>query len=242
MQKNAVVDPILCYEYLTKFLLAAHNSVNERGHSFFAFRLHQFISGAWNAYSTLEAPGERYLTLHGQQFKPGGRHHPLFPLCFCRECGQEYFPVWARLTNDVPQGFDPRNLSERSNDESNVQYGYLMPDLSSEFDPADTAVSYPEEWLEFTGNEPRLKPHFRKFRPVGVQVDTKGEVSAGGMPGWFIPESFRFCLNPGCDAAYDGSVRSEFTKLSGLSSEGRSSATTVLALSSLRHLIGTKLG
>ena len=36
-------------------------------------------------------------------------------------------------------------------------------------------------------------------------------------------------------------MRNEFTKLSGLSSEGRSSATTILALSALKHLIGTDL-
>jgi hypothetical protein len=37
--------------------------------------------------------------------------------------------------------------------------------------------------------------------------------------------------------AYDGSIRSDLTKLSSLSSEGRSSATTVLAVSSLRYLL-----
>ncbi len=36
-------------------------------------------------------------------------------------------------------------------------------------------------------------------------------------------------------------MRNEFTKLSGLSSEGRSSATTILALSALKHLPGTDL-
>ena len=57
----------------------------------------------------------------------------------------------------------------------------------------------------------------------------------------FIPGPFRFCLHPDCDAYYDGGVRSDMTKLSGLSSEGRSSATTVLALSSLKHLVGANL-
>ena len=60
------------------------------------------------------------------------------------------------------------------------------------------------------------------------------------MPVWFIPESFRFCLNRDCTVHFDGNV-SELTKLSSLSSEGRSSATTVLALSSLRYLISASL-
>ncbi len=241
LAQNSGLDAVRCRDYLANFLLTAHRSRNARGQSFFAFRLHQFISGAWNAYSTLEPPSERYLTLNGQKFKPGDRNRPLYPLCFCRACGQEYLPVWARLTGREPQGFDPRDLSERSNDDEDIQFGYLMPDPSGMFDPADTKAQYPEDWLEFRGEEPRLKPHYRRYRPMGVRVSTIGNVGADGLPAWFIPGSFRFCLNPDCDAYYDGSVRSDLSKLSGLSSEGRSSATTVLTLSSLKHLIGADL-
>ena len=241
LARQSSVDEEQCRDYLANFLLMAHASRNERGQSFFAFRLHQFISGAWNAYSTLEAPGERYLTLNGQQYKPGDRNRPLYTLCFCRDCGQEYLPVWAQLADKQPRSFKPRDLSERSNDDEDVQYGYLMPDPSGMFDAYDSDSRYPEEWLEFRGDEPRLKPHFRQYRPVAVRVDTQGDVAAEGLPAWFIPRSFRFCLNPECAVYYDGSVRSDLTKLSGLSSEGRSSATTVLALSSLKHLIGTDL-
>ena len=235
------LDAQHCRDYLANFLLTAHRSRNERGQSFFAFRLHQFISGAWNAYTTLEAPDERYLTLHGQQFKPGDRDRPLFSLAFCRACGQEYLPVWAKHVGKQPHAFEPRDLSERSNDDEDVQFGYLMPDPSGLFDPTNTENQYPEDWLEFRGDETRLKSHFRRYRPFGVRVDTRGAVSADGLPAWFIPGPFRFCLHPDCDAYYDSSVRSDMTKLSGLSSEGRSSATTVLALSSLKHLIGTDL-
>ena len=231
----------VCRDYLARFLLAAYQSRDESGRSFFAFRLHQFISGAWNAYSTLEGLGERYLTLEGQQFKPGDRARPLFTLCFCRKCGQEYYPVWAKLVAGHPDAFAPRDLSERSNQDEDVHFGYLMPDRSGAFDPANLEGQYPEDWLEFTEETARLKSHFRRYRPIGVQVDTGGSVADEGLPSWFIPGSFRFCLNPECDAYYDGSVRSDLSKLSGLSSEGRSSATTVLALASLKHLIGTHL-
>ena len=230
-----------CRDYLTQFLLAAYQSRDDSGRSFFAFRLHQFISGAWNAYSTLEAPNERYLTLEGQQFKPGDRDRPLFPLCFCRECGQEYFPVWAKLISQRPDSFDPRDLTERSKEDEDVWFGYLMPDCGGAFDPTDLEGRYPEDWLEFSGGVARLKPHFRSYRPIGVHVDTHGGVASEGLAAWFIPGSFRFCLNPDCSAYYDGSVRSDLGKLSGLSSEGRSSATTVLVLSSLKHLIGADL-
>ena len=230
-----------CRDYLAQFLLTAYQSRDDGGRSFFAFRLHQFISGAWNAYSTLEAPGDRYLTLEGQQYKPGDRARSLFTLCFCRECGQEYYPVWAKFVASQPNEFEPRELTERSNEDEDLQFGYLMTDSSGSFDPSDIEGQYPEDWLEFTEGTARLKSHFRRYRPIGVQVDTRGGVAGEGLPSWFIPGSFRFCLNPECDAYYDGSVRSDLSKLSGLSSEGRSSATTVLALASLKHLIGTDL-
>ncbi|MCY4652636.1 MAG: DEAD/DEAH box helicase, partial [Dehalococcoidia bacterium] len=38
-----------CRDYLARFLLAAYQSQDDRGRSFFPFRLHQFISGALNA-------------------------------------------------------------------------------------------------------------------------------------------------------------------------------------------------
>ncbi len=241
LAKDSDLGAEVCRKYLSRFLLAAYQSQDDSGRNFFAFRLHQFISGAGNVYSTLEVPKERYLTLHGQQFKPGDRGRPLFTLCFCRKCGQEYFPVWAKLVDKEPESFTPRDLSERSTEGEDVRFGYLMPDSDEMFDSADIEGQYPEDWLEFKESVPRLNRNFRRYRPLAVRSNTCGGVADEGLPAWFISGSFRFCLNPECDAHYDGSVRSDLSKLSGLSSEGRSSATTMLALSSLKHLIGTDL-
>ncbi len=235
------LDAKRCRAWLADFLLAAHGSRDRQGRSFFAFRLHQFISGAADVWSTLEAAGERYVTLDGQQYKSGDRGRPLYPLCFCRVCGQEYHPVWASLAGKELQTVAPRALFDRSNEDEDIRFGYLMLDAEGVFDPTDTAARYPEEWLEFQGQTVRLKPHYRRYQPVGARLNTEGGIAADGLQAWFIPGSFRFCLQPDCDATYDGSVRSDFTKLSGLSSEGRSSATTVLALSALKHLLGADL-
>ena len=229
-----------CRRYLADFLLAAWNSRNESRREFFAFRLHQFISGAWNAYSTLEAPGKRFVTLHGQQLQPGRRDRRLFNLAFCRECGQEYFPVWAETEGGRPRKFSPRDLAERSNEDEELRHGYLLPDNAAAFVPAQLERHYPENWLELRNGAPRLKPHYRRYSPIEVQVDTRGKTAGEGLPAWFVPGSFRFCLNPDCAVHYEGR-RSDLSKLSGLSSEGRSSATTVLALSALKHLIGADL-
>jgi len=240
---DARIDASTCEKYLTSFLLMAHQCRNEKGLSFFAFRLHQFISRAWSVYTTLDPPGKRYITLEGQQYKPGDRDRPLYPVCFCRQCGQEYIPVWANITGKVPVSLTPRDLNDRTSDEENVdiQDGYFMPDDSGIFDSNDLENQYPENWLEVRKGATRIKPYYRRFAPKNVRVNTKGEVVHQGLSGWYISGPFRFCLSPECDAHYEGRNVRELTKLSGLSSEGRSSATTILTLSSLKYLIGTDL-
>lgn len=238
------IDAEECGGYLADFLLAAYQCRDASGRSFFAFRLHQFISGAWNVFATMEAPGERYVTLEGQQYKPSDRERPLFPLCFCRECGQEYVPIWARTSPGQTVSVEPRELFERSSDDEDVRFGYIMPDDRGEFDDEDLEGQYPAEWLIFQEGGARLKPHFRKYRPKKVRVSTVGELDGAGGEGlraWLVPGPFRFCLNPECTASYGGNVRSEVSKLSGLSGEGRSSASTVLALSAMKYLADTDL-
>ena len=239
LTEDSGVAPDACRAYLAALLLKAYETRDDKGRPFFAFRLHQFVSGAWNVYTTLEEKDTRFITLDGQQFKPGDRGRNLFNLCFCRECGQEYLPVWATMAGKQPQGFSPRELTERSNEDEDLQYGYLMPDSEGIFDPTDVEGHYPEDWLDLSDGAVRLKPNYRRYRPLPVQVETNGQIASDALPAWFIPGSFRFCLH--CGVAYDGSVRSDLTKLSGLSSEGRSSATTVLTIAALKYLIGTDL-
>ena len=59
-------------------------------------------SSAAAARSTVSlAPeAERYISTTGQQYVPGDREQLLMPLAFCRECGQEYFPVRLRETDE----------------------------------------------------------------------------------------------------------------------------------------------
>lgn len=242
LAEESGLEFIKCQEYLSKFLLAANDCYSKQGQSFFAFRLHQFISGAWNVYSTLEEPEKRYLTLEGQQYKPNDRKKALYAMCFCRLCGQEYYPVWASMSGKKPVQFTSRDLSDRGNSEDDVSFGYLKPDISGEFKSLDIQEQYPDEWLEYKNSAFKLKPYYRKISPIDVEVDTLGKVvSEKGMASLYIPGTFRYCLNSDCDAYYHGGQRSDLSKLSGLSSEGRSSATTVLALHSLKYLYGTGL-
>ncbi len=236
----AEVDKETCRDYLAKFLLLALRCTDERGQPLFAFRLHQFISGAASAYATLEAAGNRFVTVNGQQFVPGDRTRALFTLTFCRQCGQEYFPVWASTEGSRLTIFRSRSLFDRSPADADDQLGYFMPDEDGVFDPADLEGSFPDHWTRLHRGRIRLKPYYRKHQPHEVRVNGLGEIDDDGGRGWFVQGRFRFCLGQGCKAEYSAN-QSEFAKLGGLSSEGRSSATTILALSALRYLVTANL-
>ena len=63
---GAALRNLLLVSSLPKLRRTHAAKANER--SFFAFKLHQFISGAGHAFATLEAPGRRVVTVEGQQF------------------------------------------------------------------------------------------------------------------------------------------------------------------------------
>lgn len=244
LAKTLDLDAETCLIKLKQFLLLAYNTKSESSDNtsrLFAFRLHQFISGAGDLFATLEPEKKRYLDISGQQFQPGHQDKRLFNAVFCRACGQEYFPVWATGSKNVIQVFEPRNLNDREredqyNEDDSTRSGYLMLDSArSKFDPTSIENNYPEEWIDFTHTPLALKYNNRHHSPIWVQVAPSGEVSKDGVWTHFIPGAFRFCLN--CKISFDASSRSDLSKLSSLSSEGRSSATTILTLSAMRYLL-----
>jgi superfamily II DNA/RNA helicase/very-short-patch-repair endonuclease len=232
-------DEAECLDHIRRLLLLAYRTPDPAGRPLFAFRLHQFVAGAGDVFTTLEPPGLRYLTLNGQQYQPGTERKPLFTAVFCRSCGQEYLPVWATVAERRPVHLAPREFGDRNADEEGgTVHGYFMPDPEGEFD-ADDPDRYPDDWLEPAGDgTQRLRQNFRQNRPVAFRAGQDGGADERGLSGWFVPKSFRFCLNRECDAVFDGSVRSETAKLGSLSAEGRSSATTVLTIAAMRHLLG----
>ena len=200
----------------------------ETGFPIFAFRLHQFISRGDTVYASAQPEAERHITAQPQTFVPGDRARRLFPLAFCRECGQEYYtvawmeePAGARVEGR-PFDSKPTELAGRP--------GYLY---LSATEPWSGAIDrLPEDWVE--GDPPRVKYHLRGNVPIPVTVAADGRIGMEGTPAHFIPMPFRFCLR--CGVAYGGRHRTDFVKLATLGSEGRSTATTVLTLSAIRHL------
>ena len=206
------------------------------GFPVFAFRLHQFISRGDTVYAALGHPAERYITTQGQQFVPGDRQRLLLPLAFCRECGHEYYTVW-RGEDEKTQAtiYQARDLTDQVSD-NELEAGYLYANPDDPWPEQASAVieRLPEEWLEITGNVRRVKAAYRKKLPALVHVDPNGREGADGANYHFVRTPFAFCLH--CGVSYSSRTRSDYGKLAVLSSEGRSTATTIMAVRSLIEL------
>lgn len=198
-----------------------------------AFRLHQFISKGDAVYATLGKGEDRWMTLQPQLYRPGHRDERLYPLAFCRSCGQEYYSIYL---HDKVEGLEtvPRPMGENDNQDDRIRPGYLM--MLNEPWPTDPAVELdrlPDEWKELWKGKLRLRADRRDKRPLPYNLLKDGTGDPGGLPVVFLSTPFRFC--PNCRVTH-GSRRKDFSKLATLSSEGRSTATTVLSLSAIRHL------
>jgi superfamily II DNA/RNA helicase len=252
-------DPSVCRAALRNLLLISSTPESTRTgapkgstQGFFAFKLHQFISGAGHAFSTFEAPGQRSVTVEGQQFLPGEPEKRLYPVHFCRECGHEYHPVrlvkdgssrtfYARDIDDAaPAQAEEDESPDDDVDTADEVFGFLTPHAAdTDFGFSDAVDDYPENWLEFDAKgNPRLKPHYRGARARGMRVAPNGQAGSG-IKAWFMPGKFRFCLR--CGFTHTSAARDR-TRLASLSAEGRSSATTVLVGSALRWMHGDNSG
>lgn len=219
---------------LQRFLVAAHEVRTQQGRPPFAFKLHQFISGPGKVFATLEKPGQRHITLDAQRFAPGRQSEgvQLYPVHFCRDCGQEFHPVW-RSKHD-PISFQPREIDDVSaEDNEEIAYGFLCPiEVTQQY--TGLLEDLPEVWLDFTRSEPKIKQSYKNAVPYQVSVSVKGSGESGEQY-WFIPGKFRFCL---CCSQLHEAHGKDINRLASLSGEGRSSATTILTLCALRQLFG----
>lgn len=207
----------------------------------FGVRLHQFFSKGDTVYASPEPEAERHITLQKQLFVPGSnRSKVLLPLSFCRECGQEYFTVRRRPREDRAGAYyEPRDIGDRQEPRapnekvpSPREAGFLY--LSEAFpwpsDPQARIERVPDTWLD-DGKIPADK---EKRLPQSVMVGPDGAEQPDGVPAWFFPAPFLFCLR--CGVSYDAHQLRDFGKLATLGSEGRSTATTILSLATIRRL------
>jgi very-short-patch-repair endonuclease len=206
----------------------------DTGFPIFAFRLHQFFSRGETVYASLEREDARFASTEEQQYVPGDRSRALFPLAFCRECGQEYYTVRTAAGDDGATLVVPRHLNDTTgDDETDAGFLYVGSDKPWPNDLDAALERIPEEWLEPRGDSFRVKQNYRQYLPRAIALDPTGAVDDDGLACHWVPAPFRFCLH--CGVSY-GPRRADFGKLLMLGAGGRSSATTILGLAAIRTL------
>lgn len=224
------LDVETCQRRLQQIFLTGGQLKLPDGDPVFAFKLHQFISQRRTVYATLEPISKRFCSLEGQYYAPGDKNERiLYPLLFCRVCGQDYYAV---LKDDANERLLPYNLESKALVEEGYQGGYVM--IPPENGEATWSPEHlPVEWMDPKG---KVKRDYRSCEPKLLWVLPDGTFTEasreGSAKGWFQPEPFMLCLN--CGEFYTRREK-EFSKLASLSSEGRSSTTTVLSVSALQH-------
>lgn len=231
-------DVSQCRTAIQNAFVEGNSILDEYDRPVFAFRLHQFVAKGESVYASLEPTSSRYITVHPQKRVPieGQEHKLLLPLAFCRECGQDYYVV-RRIDMD---GGGFRYLEMQFNsalDDSDGEPGYLFLDeqgLWPDDDAEALADAVPEEWLEIKKGKRVIKYSRRKHLPKVVHISPEGIEGQGDLRVLWIPAPFKFCLS--CKIAYNVRQKSDYGKLSTLGSEGRSTATTILALGAVSRL------
>ncbi len=226
-------EPVLeCEAALLHFFqLGTRHDDGERAP--FAFKLHQFISQGGAVYATTDLPDRRELTLEGQRYIGGaGSTRLLFPQVFCRECGQHYaLCAYDPAANRI----DPRHPLSRGEDvERPAVAGYLA--VGDEIWSEEDSDRLPDTWFRITRRGRSILREYKEFVPRHLFVRSDGSLAEGrtdATPCWFLPSPFLTCLR--CGVVYT-KREDDFRKLARLSSEGRSTATTLLSAATIEEL------
>lgn len=226
-----------CAAALRATLLAGSRVRDPEAHrTLFAFRLHQFLSKGSSIFTTAESPDARHIT---EKFATvtGDQEKRLYPLAFCRECGQEYLMV-VRKDDHGEVHFEARHQLRPG--EAGEGYLFVSDERPWPQDPVSEG-RLPDSWITQSLSNP-IVPSRRSDVPQRYRVEANGAatpddgatVADDEIVAAFIPGSFRFCLH--CGVTYEGRSASDFAKLVTLDQEGRSSAMTVIASSVVRAL------
>ena len=161
------------------------------------------------------------------------------PLGFCRECGQAYYVMtFYPGTSENGRNVEGREIYESlKNLPDDVDLGFLYLNSANPWpeDMEQIINSIPDEWLEEHPGGLRIRRNRQRLIPERIKLNPQGLIDDDrGLEFYFIPAPFNFCLN--CGVSYNPRQRTDIQKLATLDTGGRSSATTVLSLSTIRNL------
>ena len=216
------------------------NALNQDGDiAVLPYKIHQFIPQTGNVYATIGTPDSRRLTveekLYCDELSHGETKVMFYPVVFSRISGHELYVVSLSSEGKIsPRSFDGRMLTD---DDTNVNDGYiLIPHNGESIDDylRYDAEDLPPEWYNVNRRgERRLKKNYEERLPRRIYITQSGAYSSerpmegfGYMEALYVPSPLM--LDPTSRAVYKGK-QSEWSKLTKIGGEGRSTATTVLS-------------
>jgi hypothetical protein len=231
------VDVDTCMSVIRHYFQLGSAVRDPDGKPGFAFKLHQFISQGGAVYATLNVPDDRKLTLEGQQvIAVAGEERVLYPLVFCRDCGQHYYLCTYHPKDSYVEPRSPLARTIENTEEART--GYLLVGEGM-WDEDSNEDALPDSWYTMPKKgRPTIKKDFREFVPRRLFARADGTTStiavSDTVEAWFLPAPFLTCLN--CGVVYTRRERNDFGKLAGLSSEGRSTATTLISVAAIDEM------
>lgn len=214
--------------------------------TFLPFRFHQFISQTGSISVTLEPRTTRHIESTDEKFvKKDGIERKLYPVLFSRYTGYDFLCVELDTENDKLEPFTPgKEFQNKKQDEvdtknpswDDFKYGYLILDEGETFWETDFVELVPSEWLDKSSYV--LKPYYQKLMPTPIYFNSDGQFSFEAkypMKGYYMPSKLR--IDPTASIIYEDSKTSDFTKLSRLGSEGRSTATSIMSYAIVNSLV-----
>lgn len=237
LTRDTGLDEELCAARLKAVLEAGNAARTAADEPVFAFRLHQFLSSGGSVFATIEPPEQRHLTTEGQyralDKEDGGSERLLFPLAFCRDCGQEHFLVRFSDAAGAP-ALTPRSplLNAAADDEAGVD-GFFVIERDELW--TGNLEDLPEHWMEQRRTGPQVQRNYQAHVPLHLWAQPDGSLSQepveGAVEGWFQPRPLMLCLR--CRAAYDRRGKQDYRKLATLSQTGRATATTTTSTAAI---------
>jgi superfamily II DNA/RNA helicase len=214
------------------------------GKTYLPFKLHQFVSQTGVVHTTLEPVAQRQVVLNPEAPTApdaDGSQIPLFPTVFSRKSGASFVCVRRNIAQSKfePRDFDDYIQTDDDDEDAPETYddGYLIFDVEC-WNADEDLEQLPEAWLR-RGKDGSIRGIIKKYAdrmPRLVHVDRLGHFSTTqelAGTAWYMP--VRLLFDPTAGVFYDLRTR-EFSKLTPLGSEGRSTSTTIATFSILRQM------
>lgn len=231
-----MTDDQVCQKHIIDVLNWCNALNVEHKTNLLPYKIHQFIPQTGNAYATLGLPSERRITveesLYCKELSTEDEKVMYYPIVFSRLSGHEFYAVKLSENNRLV----PREFTSRTNDdEDNANTGYIIiPHDGENIEDYGLDIEsdeIPNDWFTMKNHQRVLKKSCSKNLPQKIYFTPSGlysfmsDLGANTIEGWYIPAPLRY--DPTAKAWFQGST-SDWSKLTRVGSEGRSTATTVL--------------